>query len=152
MDIQNLVFSIAPSLKIGATYFLFRVFFFGGVAMRLFLYLIWICLVKIVTIFSSQVFLISLIQKPQLSHLTNSCYVYVPHINIFDPEIAPIITARKRSLQRLCFYTCLSVHTGGVPGQVTPPGRYTPWPGTTQAGTPPGQVHLPPQCMLGYSQ
>ena len=24
-----------------------------------------------------------------------------------------IITARKRSLRRLCFYRCLSVHTGG---------------------------------------
>ena len=26
----------------------------------------------------------------------------------------PIITARKRSLRRLCFYKCLSVHTGGA--------------------------------------
>ena len=25
-----------------------------------------------------------------------------------------LITARKRSLRRLCFYRCLSVHTGGV--------------------------------------
>ena len=82
-----------------------------------------------------------------------------------------IFTARKRNLRRLCFYTCLSVHRGEVPGQV-PPGRYTPLgrysppsgqvhpsppldrsppgqiplPGryTPQAGTPPGQ-----QCMLG---
>ena len=65
-------------------------------------------------------------------------------------------TARKRSLRRLCFYTCLSVilFTGG----------YTPQAGTPlpQAGTPPWQVHppgkVPPagtppvQCMLGYSQ
>ena len=65
------------------------------------------------------------------------------------------ITARKRSLRRLCFYTCLSVilFTGGStwagtsPGQVhpkagTPPGRYplgTTPPGhyTPQASTPP---------------
>ena len=26
---------------------------------------------------------------------------------------SPVITARKRSLRRLCFYRCLSVHTGG---------------------------------------
>ena len=42
-----------------------------------------------------------------------------------------VITARKRSLLRLCFYTCLSVILfmgggGGVPGQVPPLGRYTP--------------------------
>ena len=76
------------------------------------------------------------------------------------------ITARKRSLRRLCFYTCLSVHRGrstwaGTPWQVHPPGMYTPprqvhppdrypllgrYPqaGTpTGAGTPPGQVHTP---------
>ena len=65
-----------------------------------------------------------------------------------------ISTARKRSLRRLCFHGCLSVHRG-VPGQVplagTPsrqvhppvqvsparytPSRYTPWAGT------PRQVH-----------
>ena len=33
--------------------------------------------------------LISSIQKSQL--FTNSCYVYIAHINIFDPEIATII-------------------------------------------------------------
>ena len=58
-----------------------------------------------------------------------------------------IVTARKRSLRRLCFYTCLSVHWGGVPGQVhsragTPPGRYTPRADTPPwAGTPPTTVH-----------
>ena len=60
-----------------------------------------------------------------------------------------MFTARKRSLQRLCFYTCLSVilfMRGGVPGQVHtpwqvhPPGRYTP----LQAGRPPGHVHPQP--------
>ena len=56
-----------------------------------------------------------------------------------------IINARKRSLRRLCFYTCLSVHRGeylsrspwagtSPPLQVPPLGRYTPW-----AGTPPGR-------------
>ena len=35
-----------------------------------------------------------------------------------------IFTARKRSLRRLCFYTCLSVHEGDVAG--TPP-----WAGTS---------------------
>ena len=70
-----------------------------------------------------------------------------------------IITARKRSLQRLCFYTCLSVilftGKGDVPGQVPihrrqvhPPGRYTP----LQACTPPGRYTPRPQCMLGYGQ
>ena len=45
-------------------------------------------------------------------------------------------TARKRSLRRLCFYTCLCVHKGGaVPGQV-PPGRYTPRQVHPRAGTP----------------
>ena len=48
------------------------------------------------------------------------------------------ITARKRSLRRLCFYTCLSVLRGrstweGTPWQVHPPGMYTP----------PRQVHPP---------
>ena len=56
-----------------------------------------------------------------------------------------LITTRKRSLRRLCFYTRLS--TGGRGStwagtpldQVHPLGRYTPRPGTTSwAGTPPG--------------
>ena len=40
-----------------------------------------------------------------------------------------IFTACKRSLRRLCFYTCLSfiLFAGGLPDQVHPPGtRYTP--------------------------
>ena len=95
----------------------------------------------------------------------------LPVMNFF------LFTARKRSLRRLCFYTCLSVilFTGGeVPGQVHPPGRYTPLGRYTppRAGTPPDryppwagtlpwqahpqgrytpwQIHQPPeQCMLG---
>ena len=60
----------------------------------------------------------------------------LPVMNFF------LFTARKRSLRRLCFYTCLSVilFTGGeVPGQVHPPGRYTPLGRYTppRAGTPP---------------
>ena len=74
-----------------------------------------------------------------------------------------IFTARKRSLRRLCFYTCLSVilftegeylgrytpsrytpQAGTPPGTGTPPGRYTPW-----AGTPPQDQVPPEQCMLG---
>ena len=70
-----------------------------------------------------------------------------------------LFTVRKRSLRRLCFYTCLSVHRGstqagtppaGTPRQVHPPGRYTPLgrypPGrySLQAGTPP-RVGTPPR-------
>ena len=51
----------------------------------------------------------------------------------------PIFTARKRSLQRLCFYTCLSVilfTVGRVPGQVHPRAGTPLWAGTH----PPGNV------------
>ena len=58
-------------------------------------------------------------------------------------------------LRRLCFYRRLSVHRGGVPDQVHPPGADTPpGPGTPpRAGTPPqtrythppDQVHPPPR-------
>ena len=65
-----------------------------------------------------------------------------------------LITARKRSLRRLYFHGCLSVHRVGAepeqvpptPGQVSPPtqqvhplGMYTPW-----QVHPPGQVPPPP--------
>ena len=54
-----------------------------------------------------------------------------------------IFSTRKRSLRRLCFYTCLSVHKGeGTwvgPPQVQPLSRYTPW-----AGTPPPRQEQPP--------
>ena len=71
-----------------------------------------------------------------------------------------VFTARKRSLRRLCFYTCLSVQRGGgeylaryppgqlPPRQVHPLGRYTsprhvhPLGRYTHLGRyPPGQVH-----------
>ena len=57
------------------------------------------------------------------------------------------ITARKRSLRRLCFYTCLSfiLFTGGVPDQVPPRSRHPPRPDTPSgADTPPDQVHHSP--------
>ena len=87
------------------------------------------------------------------------------------------ITARKRSLRKLCFHMCLSVHRGGCPpvglGGLPhplplgrhPPGRHPP--GQTPQGkhhpgqTSPGQtspcpvhagIHTPIQCMLGYGQ
>ena len=76
-----------------------------------------------------------------------------------------IITARKRSLRRLCFYTCLSFCSwGGVclsacwdthpPGSRHPPGTDIPWsrhhPGSRhpQEQTPP-RTDTPVQCMLG---
>ena len=40
-----------------------------------------------------------------------------------------VITARKRSLRRLCFYTCLSVHWGGVLSGPGPGGGWGVWPG-----------------------
>ena len=67
-----------------------------------------------------------------------------------------VITARKQSLRRLCFYTCLSVHRGEYLGRY-PPGRYTPQARTptplgrySLAGTPlgrypPGRYTLPGQ-------
>ena len=81
---------------------------------------------------------------------------------VFETAIRPILYAGcpicvpydyyrgKRSLRRLCFYTCLSVHRGEHLGRY-PPGRYTPSRkvGTpTWAGTPPRQVQPP----LGYGQ
>ena len=49
--------------------------------------------------------------------------------------ILSVITAHKRSLRRLCFYTCWDTN----PGTRHPPGtRY-----------PPGTRHSPAQCMLG---
>ena len=88
-----------------------------------------------------------------------------------------IFTARKRSLRRLCFHRCLSVHRGGclpvVLGGVsaTPPGQTPPtWTDTTHLGRhhpwadtppplgrhPPGRQfpmgrHPPAQCLLGYT-
>ena len=64
-----------------------------------------------------------------------------------------IITARKRSLRRLCFYRCLSVHGGGClpqcmlgchPPEADPPGADTPPEQTLPRGRhPPGSRHPP---------
>ena len=74
-----------------------------------------------------------------------------------------LLPPAKRSLRRLCFYTCLSVHRG-VPGQVPPLGQVPPPPAGTpprggtsplgrynpRAGTPPwAGTPSPEQCMLG---
>ena len=82
--------------------------------------------------------------------------LHPPRLLFQQPSSDLISIARKRSLRRLCFHGCLSVHRG-VPGQVplsgTPPrqvhphqvhllGRYP------QAGTPPSQAHPPGQVHL----
>ena len=58
----------------------------------------------------------------------------------FDPYFITrfIFTARKLSLRRLCFYTCLSVHGGSTWAGTPTKTRYTPRPGTPQ-----DQVHHP---------
>ena len=90
------------------------------------------------------------------------CYVF------YLTSFKDFITARKRSLRRLCFYTCQSVilFTGrGVclsacwdskPPGADPPGADTPQEQTPLEQTPPGtdtpaQADTPPpaQCMLG---
>ena len=73
------------------------------------------------------------------------------------------ITARKRSLRRLCFHRCLSVHGGGSasmhagihpPGQVhpnwagTPPGRYTHWGSACWDTVNKWAVHIQLECIL----
>ena len=63
-----------------------------------------------------------------------------------------IFTARKRSLRRLCFYTCLSVilFTGGMSASVhdginTPPGSRHPWEADSPwEADPPANRHHPP--------
>ena len=62
-----------------------------------------------------------------------------------------IITARKRSLRRLCFYRCLSVHRGGacVSHGTTPPATmHAPLAATHTPGShacPPAATHAPQQ-------
>ena len=70
----------------------------------------------------------------------------------FDASHAPfagILTARKRSLQRLCFHRCLPLVWGKVadtppgetpPGQ-TPPMADSPWADTLLVRHPPGRRH-----------
>ena len=49
---------------------------------------------------------------------TNQCLSMIPYLLLMPLILSAleIFTARKRSLQRLCFYRCLSVHGGGVRG------------------------------------
>ena len=84
------------------------------------------------------------------ANVSHSCKMVI--VMSHDVGNSVVFTGRKRSLRRLCFYTCLSVH-GRVSGQVHPPGKYTPLSGqihppgqvhpTSWAGTPPRQVHPP---------
>ena len=70
------------------------------------------------------------------------------HLHI-NPNLG-IFTARKRSLRRLCFYRCLSVHRGGLtqcmlgdsPGR--PPAKETPQQGDTPARERPPSRERPP--------
>ena len=70
---------------------------------------------------------------------------YLPQTKLREGNV---FTARKRSLRRLCFYTCLSVIL--FTGWIHSPGRYTPPPASAPLGryTPPArypqQVH--PMC------
>ena len=59
------------------------------------------------------------------------------------------ITARKRSLRRLCFHRCLSVHREGVSAPLH--AGIHPSPGTRGRHPPPGQTP-PAKCMLEYDQ
>ena len=54
-------------------------------------------------------------------------------MDIYREKWIKLVTARKHSLRRLCFYRCVSVHRGR----------------STWVGTPPRQVHPLEQCMLG---
>ena len=75
------------------------------------------------------------------AHKTRSQYAQMCGINLFiNSTINEIITARKRSLQRLCFYTCLSVH-GGYPSM---PCRWYP---SMPCRSPGGCI---PACLAGF--
>ena len=83
-------------------------------------------------------------------------------------ETNSIITARKRSLRRSCFYRCLSVHGGGSPCRRSPcqappagrpPGKETPpWQGdppgkeTPRQGDPPSSQMKHPSCLVHVSK
>ena len=66
-------------------------------------------------------------------------YSYVDNkffIDKFSPQI--IITARKQSLRRLCFYMCLAVHRGGLQAH-TRGGGWGVWLGGVSRPTPGGR-------------
>ena len=75
----------------------------------------------------------------------------------FNVRLANIITARKQSLRRLCFYTCLSVilFTGWDAHPCPQNKRQAPPPPPgPEAGTPQTRGRHPPpeQCMLGDTE
>ena len=77
-------------------------------------------------------------------HFTSSCLLQTNTSTENSSLQVALVTARKRSLRRLCFYTCLSFcPQGGLPqcmlGYPPPPRAEPPGPGT----------NLPSQCMLG---
>ena len=95
-------------------------------------------------------------------HSTFVSFHFVVHSAQLSAEIKPIFTARKRSLRRLCFYTCLSVilFTGGcawsrgcmIPGDVwawSGWGVETPDTATASGGTHPTGMH---SCLYSYSR
>ena len=70
---------------------------------------------------------------------------------------AAFLLPSTMKLRRLCFYTCVSVHRGGLPqcmlgyhplpgaGTTLPWSRHPPVAGTAQSRHPPEQAHLPPE-------
>ena len=52
--------------------------------------------------------------SPTVSFLLYLCSQLHCTFMVLMPSKVLIFTARKRSLRRLCFYRCLSVHTGGA--------------------------------------
>ena len=73
----------------------------------------------------------------------------------YDACNSVLITSRKRSLQRLCFHRCLSVHGGCLPHCMlgcTTSGQTPPWADAPPPQVdPPGQTPPLAQCMLGYT-
>ena len=78
----------------------------------------------------------SFLNKLFRTALADAAYLGVVSVNVFQ-----IITAPRRSLRRLCFYTCLSFCSQGeYLGRYTPPQAGTPsWAATPPAGTPCGR-------------
>ena len=67
--------------------------------------------------------------------------------NLHVMGVSRLFTARKRSLRRLCFYRCVSVHGGGggfsIPGG-SPSGGFSIWGGSpSRGGSPSGGVLHP---------
>ena len=76
-------------------------------------------------------------------------YTHVVQIRI-DLYLNYLITARKRSLRRLCFHSCLSVHRRGGVCLWSQGVCHTPW-ADTLLPTTCWDTHPPAQYMLGYT-